>query len=396
MNDTTIFSPDFKTDKPEILIPGVEITDFAAKIEVTDASEEALRKGAEFADEIEARFVGDFEKAGIDKMAHVSTFMVIDGTIYMTYYANTQTTAEDPKDQTARLVYCPESDPSDKTIIDIQTVGDDCYGQRVNLVYDTIMARADENTLYILWTAKVGGTYYRLYRPFDLKSKALGPVGVNRLKVGDVVNDFSTSGIISALSENSYGYKRMYSDIGIMQKFTSRIENGVRYYYTGAYSGDMNMLIKSCDFITWEYVSQPDFLNLSKWENAVYIFGEKCYYFLRQQDSTPYGFLTAYNFENGTWDKPVLIGDSQSRSDFIVYDGKLYMFHAPIDREHIGIVRIDTDDIAKSEIVLQAKMHSSCFYPFIQYFDESTLAMSYTVARQHIRLAKFDMGKYIV
>jgi len=396
MNDTTIFSPDFKTEKPEILIPGVEITDFAAKIEVTDASEEALRKGAEFADEIEARFVGDFEKTGIDKMAHVSTFMVIDGTIYMTYYANTQTTAEDPKDQTARLVYCPESDPSDKTIIDIQTVGDDCYGQRVNLVYDTIMARADENTLYILWTAKVGGTYYRLYRPFDLKSKTLGPVGVNRLKVGGVVNDFSTSGIISALSENGYGYKRMYSDIGIMQKFTSRIENGVRYYYTGAYSGDMNMLIKSCDFITWEYVSQPDFLNLSKWENAVYIFGEKCYYFLRQQDSTPYGFLTAYNFEDGTWDKPVLIGDSQSRSDFIVYDGKLYMFHAPIDREHIGIVRIDTDDIAKSEIVLQAKMHSSCFYPFIQYFDESTLAMSYTVARQHIRLAKFDMGKYIV
>ena len=76
MNDTTIFSPDFKTEKPEILIPGVEITDFAAKIEVTDASEEALRKGAEFADEIEARFVGDFEKTGIDKMAHVSTFIL--------------------------------------------------------------------------------------------------------------------------------------------------------------------------------------------------------------------------------------------------------------------------------------------------------------------------------
>jgi len=396
MNDNNIFSPDFKTEKPEIRIDGAEITDYAAIITLDDITDEALEKGKAFADEIEARFVGDFEKTGIDKMAHVSTFMVIDGTIYMTYYANTQTTAEDPKDQTARLVYCPESDPSDKTIIDIQTVGDDCYGQRVNLVYDTIMARADENTLYILWTAKVGGTYYRLYRPFDLKSKTLGPVGVNRLKVGGVVNDFSTSGIISALSENGYGYKRMYSDIGIMQKFTSRIENGVRYYYTGAYSGDMNMLIKSCDFITWEYVSQPDFLNLSKWENAVYIFGEKCYYFLRQQDSTPYGFLTAYNFEDGTWDKPVLIGDSQSRSDFIVYDGKLYMFHAPIDREHIGIVRIDTDDIAKSEIVLQAKMHSSCFYPFIQYFDESTLAMSYTVARQHIRLAKFDMGKYIV
>jgi len=396
MNDNNIFSPDFKTEKPEIRIDGAEITDYAAIITLDDITDEALEKGKAFADEIEARFVGDFEKTGIDKMAHVSTFMVIDGTIYMTYYANTQTTAEDPKDQTARLVYCDENDPGNKTILDIQTVGDDCYGQRVNLVYDTIMAQADENTLYILWTAKVGGTYYRLYRPFDLRTKTLGAVGVNRLKVGEVTNDFSSSGIVSALSENGIGIKKMYSDIGIMQKFTYRIENGVKYYYTGAYSGDMNMVIKSRDFITWEYVTQPSFINLSKWENAVYVIGNKLYYFVRQQDSTQYGFLSVYHIDTDTWEKPVLICDSQSRSDFIMYDGGLYMVHAPINREHIGLVHIDTDNIANSNVVLRAHMHSSCFYPFIQYFDESTLAMSYTVARQHIRLAKFDMGKYIV
>ena len=110
--------------------------------------------------------------------------------------------------------------------------------------------------------------------------------------------------------------------------------------------------MKSADFITWEYVSQPDFPNWSKWENAVYLLEDKCYYFVRQQDDTRFGFLTVYDLTAGTWAKPVLIEDCQSRSDFIFYDGQLYLFHAPIDREHIGVVRIDRADIAKSEIVL--------------------------------------------
>ena len=56
---------------------------------------------------------------------------------------------------------------------------------------------------------------------------------------------------------------------------------------------------------------------------------------------------------------------------------------------------MDTNDISKSEVVLQAKMHTSCFYPFIQYYDKGELAMSYTVERKHIRLAKFTLGKYL-
>lgn len=391
----TIFSPDFVTDKKEIVIEGSEILNFSRKIDAKDASSKALSKGEAFAKEIEEKFISDFENPETDKMAHVSTFALIDDIIYMTYYVNKAGAEENPRNQTARLAYCHKDDPENKVFVDIQAVGDTCYGQPVNMVYDTIFARSGENTLYILWTAKVGETYYRLYRTFDIATKTLGDIGVNRLKVGDIVNDFSSSGIVSAFTENAVGYKKMYSDIGIMQKFTTRVENGVTYYYSGAYSGDLNFIIKSADFITWEYVSQPDFINLSKWENAIYVIENKCYYFVRQQDTTNYGFLTAYDLEKGTWDTPVLIEDCQSRSDFIVYNGQLYMFHAPIDREHIGIVKIDTDDIAKSEVVLVAKMASSCFYPFIQYFENGELAMSYTVARRHIRLAGFTLSNYL-
>lgn len=389
----SIFSNDIKTDKEIKIIEGGEIKEYS-KIISSKVSKEMEDKGEEFAKAVDEGFYSDFEKEG-DKMAHVSTFCVLDEIVYMTYYANVKEASEDPNNQTARLVYCPIENPDDKTFIDVQSVGDTCSGERVNLVYDTIFAVVNENTLCILWTAKVGENYYRLYRFFDTVSKTLGEVGVNRFKVGKVINDFSTTGIQTALAENDIGIKKMYSDIGIMQKFTKRREDGEEYYYSGTYSGDFTAIIKSKDLITWEYVSQPDFINGSKWENATYVLGDKCYYYVRQQDDMKYDFLTVYNLKDGSWDKPVLIEDCQSRSDFIEYEGNLYLFHAPIDREHIGVIKIDTTDISKSEKVLQSHIHSSCFYPFIQYFKDRELAMSYTVERKHIRLATFKLSKFL-
>lgn len=94
-----------------------------------------------------------------------------------------------------------------------------------------------------------------------------------------------------------------------MQKLSWRIENGKKYYYTGTYSGDFTAIIKSKDLITWEYVSKPDFINDSKWENATYVLGDRVYYFVRQQDTNKCGFLTAYNILSDIWDTPVEIED---------------------------------------------------------------------------------------
>ena len=143
------------------------------------------------------------------------------------------------------------------------------------------------------------------------------------------------------------------------------------------------------------YYGQHDFINLSKWENATYVIGDKCYYFVRQNGSS-YGFLTAYDLINGTWDKPVLVGDCQSRSDFIVYNGKLNLFHAPNNRNTIGAIEVDTENLANSKVVFQAAMNSSCFYPFVQYAngDTSAIYFSYTISRQHIRLSKFNPENY--
>ncbi len=403
----SIFTPDRTTGEEFIIVDNEVIKDYARWIKADEVSEEAIRKGDAFAEEIEERFYSDFEKtpemvaAGradrIDNMAHVPTFLVHDGWVYMTYYSNYADHAEDPNNQTARLAYCPIDDPSQMTFIDVQSAGDIVDGQYVNRVYDTMFLQKDEDTLYIMWTARIEARYYRFYQPFTMSTKTLGEIGVNRFRVGDFVNDFSSTGMRNAFKSNRGLMKTMYfdTDIGIMQKLTSRVEDGETWYYTGTYHGEFTCIIKSRDLITWEYVSQPHFPNDSQWENATYLVGDRVYYFVRQRVRSGAGFLTFYDLKTRRWAKPVLIDDCQSRSDFIMYKGNLYLIHAPIDREHIGIVKIDLDDIAKSEVILQAHMKTSCFYPFVNYFRDGELALAYTVNREHIRLAEFDLSKYL-
>lgn len=407
-----LFTEDFVSQKEKKIYDRAEVKDYAAKIEA-NPDLNALREAVDFSNEVNRNTFADFEKE-TDQMCHVSTFIVSNGTVYVSYYANTSNGAEDPNYQVARLAYCPQDNPKDKTIIDIQAAGDTLCGHTVVGVYDTIiMQKEDEpNRIYVLWTANVDGKYYRLYRIFDTITKTLGEIGVNRFKVGNITNDFSFSGMQNALTENGIGFKPFFADIGIMQKLSSRVENGKTYYYSGTYSGNFTAIIKSKDLITWEYVAQPNegangtgFENESKWENAVYVKNDTVYYFVRQWDpvfredgtvkeGSLYGILTGFNLKTHEWARPVLVGDCQSRADFFEYKDNLYVVYAPTDREHIGFLKINTENLAQTTCVLQANMRGSCFYPFVQYFKDDKLAISYTVDRKHIRLACFNFDKY--
>ena len=413
-----IFRPDTETDDPHIVFPCGRIeTDNHTVIETVP---EMSEKAKEFADEINGSVIGSFEK-DTDKMCHVSTFCFTKDFIYVSYYANTFLPDENPDYQVARIAYAPVGDYENKTVVDIMAAGDELSGHKVKKVYDTVLMQRDDqpDRIYILWTALADDQYYRLYRILNTETKELGEIGVNRFRAGCVENDFSTSGIKNALASCKTGYRELHVDIGIMQKLSRRTENGIVCYYTGAYSGNFNCIIKSRDLITWEYVAQPDvgkgsFSNDALWENAVYVLGDRVFYFVRQwlpdrkPDGTPipgchrnqwgsdYGFLTCYDLISKSWARPVLIGDCQSRSDFIYYRNNLYLFHAPIDRNHIGIVRIDTENIENSSVVLQADMEGSCFYPFVQYdYNREKLYMSYTVDRRHIKISGFDFDRYI-
>lgn len=381
------------TDRTPIYLDAYPIVNAQGAV-TTEVSAEVRARGDAFAEAIDENFVTSFKKPG-DKMTHVTTFVKIDNTFYMTYYANTSNGAEDPKYQKARLVYCPANDPDSKTYMDIQCVGDKVGNKEVWGVYDTVLLYKDTETLYVEWTAELSGDYYRLYRTFSVSTGVLGPVRINRLQVGDKTVDFSINGMQAAFTAQGVPMRGMYADIGIMQKLTTRVENGVTYYYTGAYCGDHNFIMKSKDLETWEYVAQPDFKNQSKWENATYVIGDKVYYFVRQDYISPYGFLTRYDLNTGKWDYPVLVEDCQSRGDFIMYNGELYLFYAPINRNHIGILHVDQNRLCNSKVTALATMHESCFYPFVQYCD-GELYFSYTMNRQDVKLSKFDATSILV
>lgn len=365
--------------------------------------EKAKAVGDKCVEELKKSIIADFERTkeyckkhneeNPDLMVHVSTFKIIDNMVYMTYYANTESDAELDSKQEARLAFCPIDDPSDMTIVQIQKVGDKLDGKTIDAVYDTILLYKGGDELYILWTASADKLYYRFYCTFNISTKTVSAIRPNKFKVGEITNDYSMTGMKEALAYNNLPVKKMFADIGIMQKLSTRVENGETYYYTGTYSGRFNCIIKSKDFITWEYVSMPDFINLSLWENATYVIGNKCYYFVRQYECM-FGFLTCYDIEKDEWETPCLIRDAQSRADFVFYEDELYLINAPIDRNGFGITKINRDDLSKSEVVLVADMKDSLFYPFGEIYGDD-MYLSYTVDRKHIRLSKFNFKDYL-
>lgn len=400
--ESNIFKANIATDKEHKFTPEAPIMMYNGYI-VPGDDEKAKELGNRCACEIKKNIIADFERsadyckknneAEPDLMVHVSTFKIIDGIIYMTYYANTGTDAEDPSKQEARLAFCPLDNPADMTIVQIQKVGDMLDGKKIDALYDTILLYKGGDEIYILWTASVDKLYYRFYCTFSISKKTLSAIRPNRFKVGEVTNDFSMDGIKEALAFNDIPYKTMFADIGIMQKLSVRVENGEEYYYTGAYSGYFNCIIKSKDFITWEYVSTPDFINLSMWENATYVIDSKCYYFVRQHECMQ-GFLTCYDLTEDKWETPCVIRDTQSRSDFVFYNNELYLIHAPIDRDGFGIIKVNRDNLSKSEVVFVSEMEESMFYPYTDIYGDDAY-ISYTVDRKHIRLSKFNLKNYI-
>lgn len=344
--------------------------------------------GLKFKEEIETPLT-DFKKTG-DLMVHVSTISIVNDIMYCTYYANTRTAQEDPSKHTARFVYAPLNNLSNKTFIDLQDVGENFDGKTVNEIYDTILLRKDSNTLYLMWTAKLDNDYYRLYRTFDISSKTLSQVFYNTFKVSNSSERWNITNMKTLLNNAQVPYKPFSGDIGIMQKISSRIENGITYYYTGVYCGTFTCIAKSSDLVTWEFVAKPDDNLSPQWENAVYVLNNLVYYFGRREKQFNTSFLITYNLNNNTWSQPIFVNDCQSRSDFIYTNNKLYLIHAPKDRYHLSLMEINTENIARSTEIQTARCLHSCFYPFIiEYNNEYYI--SYTDTRLRIYVSKFTI-----
>ena len=348
----------------------------------------AINNGVALRESLESPLT-TFEKPG-DLMVHVSTHKIINGVVYMTYYANTRSAHEEPTEQTARFVYAPMSDLSSKTFVDLMDVGDTFDGKTVQAIYDTVFMTADDDVLYLMWTAKLSGDYYRLYKTYTISTGTYSSTSYNQFKVGSNVMNWGMQNMRLCLIRNGINFKKMSGDIGLMQKITSVTEGGVTYYYTGAYCYNFHCIVRSSDFVTWEYVDVPPFENLGQWENACYIKGGWLYYSCRQQPSEGSSFLTRFNLATRQWDKAVFLPDCQSRNDFFVKDGALYLVYAPRSRRHIAVMKINETSIDSSELLQDAVLSGDSFYPFVT-LSGSDLYMSFTKGRVQIVFTKFAL-----
>lgn len=373
---------------------------FTYEVKTADDDIEAYINGLKFRKEL-MNHVADLKKEG-DKMVHVSTFCIINDVLYATYYVNTINYGETPAEHTARFVICPLNTISDsstykyydlcytKTVAERNEVQEILInGKHIDYLYDIVLLRKDDNTLFLAWTCTLDGIYYRVYKTYDISTQSFSDIAINKFKISSTVVDLSTSDLNAIFTKYNIEHKPLEGDIGIMQKLSSRIESGVAYYYTGMYIGTFNCIIKSKDLVTWEFVSIPSFENKSQWENAVYIKNDKAFYFCRQQYDTPYAFLTWFDLSTNKWHSPIYINDGQSRYDFIEYNNKLYLIHSPMDRNHLAIMLIDENNLVRSKDVQVAQV-PDYFYPYMQKY-KGELYISFTNSRKHIYVSKFTI-----
>ena len=228
-----------------------------------------------------------------------------------------------------------------------------------------------------------------LYRRFDPQTKLLSDIHDMSFNVGAMTSTFDTASVHDLLGKAGYDYKYEDRDISFIQKLSPRIEDGVTQYYAGIGILHYCFVVKSSDLINWTFVSAPDFDYKPKFEPSVYVKGNSVYYFCRQEDTEGAAVLAKYSISNDTWSAPILVADTQSRSDFFEWNGQLYLVHAPLDRNHISLMQIDQNVLAKSREVATAQVND-CFYPFTQNID-GQMYMSFTQSRQHIWLTKFAL-----
>lgn len=324
----------------------------------------AYINGLKFADELDNHLV-ELTRP-IDKFGHTASFIFHNDICYATLMVNTRGTGETPTQMSIVLCSFPVSNPSDVTYYEVCDIGDTVLGQVVAKNYDPVLFVKD-GVIQILWNSVLGSDveYTLLHQTFNPATTTFSDIATAKLKVKGTTVDLTSDGINVAFAAEGIRIPEFKEHIVLMGNATSRVEGERTYYYTaigGRYGP--NMIVKTVDFITWVYVAQPSFKNTGQYEPATYVIGDIVYYYCRQSAS-PYGFLTAYNLIKGTWADPVFISETQSRSQFFMYNSQLYLIYAPKDRHHLGIVRIDTKHIVRSRVVQVARVAGLYAYPAV-------------------------------
>lgn len=356
----------------------------------------AYVNGLKFSNELNTH-ITELTKAG-DKYAHTPSFCIHNDVGYSIFMVNYINDTETPPELNIRFHSFPMSDPTTVTYYTLSSIGDTILGRVVVKNFDSVLFLHGD-IIHLMWIVTFEGDdfYTMLHQTFDTTNQQFGTIEKASFKVGNTTTVFDGPSINNAfITENIKIPAIDPIQIGLQPQISKRVEGGVDYYYAGIGAATpFTIVAKTKDFFTWEYVTHPPFEHYAAYEPAVFALGGHTYFYNRQRrDGSMYGFLTRFILRDGiaTWEDPIYIPECQSRSEFILYQNKLYLIYAPKDRNHMAIMLIDQEFLERSRDVQVASFAPRVYAYPVSYEYNGELYMLFSDSKKKIYVSKYTIG----
>lgn len=164
----------------------------------------------------------------------------------------------------------------------------------------------------------------------------------------------------------SEGYKQTVKEDNIIEMVSQYSEHKGEYYATLVMGKDRNygMIVKTSDFINFQFVAIPPFNENGNAEIASIIYDNKLFVACRQFYGEPYLLLAYYDIANNDWSDCITVPDGCSRPWFYVHNNELYLMNT-IEyywRGYVNINRIVINEGATITLVPQATLKNIGYY----------------------------------
>lgn len=325
-------------------------------------------------------------------MVHCSSFCIINDIVYLIYLNNTTNTGETPRYININLAVFSLNDMNNISYYPIASIGDNILGGTITEQYDAFIYY-DGVDLHILWNCKIDNSQFTiLHTTFDINTLTISTITKCNITSGTYSEIFTAGGIKTLFRKAGIPLNVDFSS-HICFSINTNLYNGY-YYFTICVDKGFTCILKSNDFINFEYVSQPNFKHHAQFETSSYILGNYLYLCIRQEYSYGNSILTRYDLVNNVWDTPYYINDAQSRSCFIYTNSSLYLVHSKDNRNSISVLKIDTSNIINS-YEIENTYKEKYFYPFVFKYN-NTIYMSVTNDRKSIYFGEITLEHYSI
>lgn len=270
---------------------------------------------------------------------HQSMTVFKNGKGYTAFTANSITMKEYDENTFSRLAVYDIDEPQNAHFYTVAAKG--VNGNiRIDGVSSLVsIVDAGENLVFNCY-GFVNGVITEFQRVFDPETETFGELRVCKILKDGVSHDFTNENI-AKLFGAEYGLTKIEIEMGVGPYFKYEGE-----WYTWLFTGSKRfsgILLKTVDFLNFEFVMIPEECRGTKCEIISYLFGEHLYvafrreYLMQRLEVVKYDMKTLKPLER------IVLKDTAMRPYFYEYNGELYLIHSPHARHYTSIVKLSTE-----------------------------------------------------